>query len=148
MSLALLPSAVLLVAFSGSAIAGQDEAETCAREQVSNAYPLGWAVRTLTRIDLGQGETCNYLLTLYAGVEYRIASCGDLTTREVDLVLYDGQGQPKAQDVSTGRAGELWFRPPTTATYLLAVRVSERTPPPATQPGVSRSSVATAVMYK
>jgi hypothetical protein len=146
--LRLLLSSGLLVALSGSAMASQDEAETCVRELVSNAYPLGWAVRTITRVDLGAGETSNYLLTLYAGVEYRVTSCGDPSTLEVDLVLYDAAGQPIAQDLGRGRSGELSYRPTTTDTFFLGVRVSERKPPPTAQPGVSRSSVATAVLYK
>ncbi len=144
----LLPSSILLAALSGPAAAGPDEAETCVRELVTNAYPHGWAVRTITQVDLGEGETCHYLLTLYAGVEYRITSCGDPSATEVDLVLYDADGQPRTHDVTRGRSGELAFRPATTDTFFLAVRVAARTPASSPQPGVSRSSVATAVMYR
>ena len=141
-------ASALLAVLCGAAAAGRDEAETCVREQVSNAYPEGWGVRTVHRVDLGEGEIRTWLLTLYAGVEYRVTGCGDPSVLDLDLFLYDAAGQPRAQDVTRGRSGELTFRPPTTDTYFLSVRVASRTPPPAGRPGAPPASVATAVMYR
>ena len=64
----LLPALALSV--SPPALADQKEADTCLRTKIWSGYDDGWAVRTATSADLGEGKHRIYLVTLYAGHEY------------------------------------------------------------------------------
>lgn len=137
-----------LAAFAGSAVADQDEADTCVRSKVWDAYPQGWAVRTITKADLGEAEHRIYLLTLYAGNEYRFLGCGDQTLANVDLVLYNADGQMLVQDQTADRQPEVVYRPSTTDTFYLAVHAAKRATAAEGTPQAPRASVATAVTYR
>ena len=75
-----------------SAWADEAAAETCLRTKIWDGYNSGWAVRTATKTSLGQGEHRVYLVTLYAGNEYKVMACGDSNVANVDVVLYDAKG--------------------------------------------------------
>ncbi|MFH1467052.1 MAG: hypothetical protein ABIO70_21900 [Pseudomonadota bacterium] len=127
------------------AIADQDEADTCVRSKVWEAYPEGWAVRTITKSSLAETEHRIYLLTLYAGNEYKFLGCGDNALTNVDLVLYDADGRMLVQDQTEDRQPEVSFRPTTTDTFYLAVHAAKLVE--GTQAG-HKASVSTAVTYR
>lgn len=132
-----------VLAISSSVQADQDEADTCVRAKVWEAYPAGWAVRTITKADLAESEHRIYLLTLYAGNEYKFLGCGDKSLENVDLVLYDADGRLLVQDQTVSRHPEVNFTPSTTDTFYLAVHAVEQG-----KKSTEKSSVATAVTYK
>ena len=140
-----LTAFIALSVFGAVAIADQDEADTCVRSKVWEAYPEGWAVRTITKANLAEAEHRIYLLTLYAGNEYKFLGCGDTGLTNVDLVLYDADGRMLVQDQTEDRQPEVMFRPSATDTFYLAVHAAKLGE--AASPG-KKASIATAVTYR
>ena len=102
-------------------VAGTQEAETCLRTKVWDGYADGWGIRTMTSTSLAKGKTRNYLVTLYKGNEYRIETCGDEDVRNVDVLLYDTQGNVVKRDDTIDREPKLEFSPEETGTYYIVL---------------------------
>lgn len=135
----LFTAALLLAA---PAFADEEQAETCLRAKIWDGYTSGWAVRTATTTTLGQGEHRVYLVTLYAGNEYKVLSCGDANVSNVDLVLYDAQGNQVVTDNSNDREPQLSYTPTVTDTFYIAVHASKL------NTTTDKGGIATAVTYK
>lgn len=118
---ALALSTALLVP---TAVADEAEAESCLRTKIWDGYEGGWAVRSATAATLKQGEYRIYLVTLYAGNEYKILACADEAGKNVDVVLHDADGNVVQQDTTDDRQPELTFKPGTTDTYFVAVHAT------------------------
>ena len=117
-----LCAAVMFSSTGTDALASGDQSpsEACVRAKVWEGYQSGWSLRTLTSMALAKGEHRIFLLTLYGGHEYRILSCGDKTTEQVALVLYDADGKPIDQN-RKGREPALSYKVDLTDTYFVAV---------------------------
>ena len=123
---------------------GADElaAETCLRAKVWDGYTEGWGVRTMTSTTLAAGATRNYLVTLYRGNEYLIRTCADEGLKNLDLHLYDLNGNAVKRDESTDREPVIQFKPDQTSTYYIVVHARELAE------GKKDGGVAMAVTYK
>lgn len=108
-------------ALATTAVAGPQEAETCLRTKVWDGYADGWGIRTMTSTSLAAGKTRNYLVTLYKGNEYRIETCGDENVRNVDILLYDTQGNVVKRDDTVDREPRLEITPEETGTYYIVL---------------------------
>lgn len=126
------------------ALANADEnsAEACLKNKVWEGYSSGWAVRTMTTATLGQGEHRVYLVTLYAGNEYKLSACGDSEVVNVDLVLYDALGNKVLADQADDREPVLTYTPSVTDTFYIAVHATLLNNP------TGKGAIATAVTYK
>lgn len=127
---------------STPAFADEAAAETCLRTKIWDGYNGGWAVRTATKTTLGQGEHRVYLVTLYAGNEYKVIACGDSNVSNIDVVLYDAKGTQVATDASGDREPVVSFTPTVTDTYYVAVHASKL------NEAGQKGGIATAVTYK
>jgi type 1 fimbria pilin len=134
--------AALLLAALSPAMADEAAAESCLKTKIWEGYNSGWAVRTATNATLGQGEHRVYLVTLYAGTEYKIMVCGDNVLTNADIVLYDSLGNELMKDTQDDREPVLTYKASATDTFYIAVHAT-RTADPAAKAGV-----ATAVTYK
>lgn len=134
-----LATAILL---SSAAHADEEAAQTCLRTKIWDGYTSGWQVRSQTNTSLGAGEHRVYLITLYAGNEYKFLACGDDQAANVDLVLYDAQGNVLITDVSNDREPSLTYTPTVTDTFYLAVHGSRLNDP------TKKAGISTAVTYK
>jgi hypothetical protein len=134
--------AALLLAALSPAMADEATAESCLKTKIWEGYNSGWAVRTATNATLGQGEHRIYLVTLYAGTEYKIMVCGDNLLTNADIVLYDSLGNELLKDTQDDREPVLTYKASATDTFYIAVHAT-RTVDPAAKAGV-----ATAVTYK
>jgi Bacterial pre-peptidase C-terminal domain len=108
------------------ALADEKDAETCLRNKVWDGYAQGWGVRTMTSASIPDGKTRNYLVTLYEGNEYQVQACTDENVVNLDLLLYDTQGNVITRDpvVAPGtedREPTVSFRPPATGTYYIVL---------------------------
>ena len=103
------------------AMADEDYAETLLRQKIWDGYNEGWAVRTATTAELNQEEYRIYLVTLYAGNQYRILGVGDKDVTNLDLVLHDSDGNTVRYDETSDPQPELQFAPDSTATYFVVV---------------------------
>lgn len=125
-----------------SAHADEAAAETCLRTKIWDGYNSGWAVRTATKTTLAQGEHRVYLVTLYAGNEYKVMACGDANVANVDVVLYDAKGVQLATDTTGDREPAISFTPTATDSYYVAVHATKL------NDAAGKGGVATAVTYK
>ncbi len=131
-----------LFALASLAYADEAEAEACLKTKIWEGYNSGWAVRTATAATLGKGEHRIYLVTLYAGNEYKLMACGDTAVANVDLVLYDSLGNEIMRDKNRDREPILSYRASATDTFYIAVHATEL------NGAAVNGGVATAVTYK
>lgn len=127
---------------STSALADESAAETCVRTKVWDGYADGWGIRTLTSTTLQNNATRNYLVTLYKGNEYQITTCGDDQVVNLDVLLYDLNGNVVLRDNSTNREPRLQYQPTETSTYYIVLHARELTDPSAS------AGVSMAVVYR
>ena len=114
--------------FATSATGGtatEDAAESCLTDKIWAGYSDGWAVRTATTTTLEQEEHRVYLLTLYAGNEYKLQVCADKGAKNIDLILHDLDGKELLRDESNSREPVVIFKPEETQTYYVAVQAAE-----------------------
>jgi hypothetical protein len=138
----LLASAFVALALltPSSAQADEAQAETCLRTKVWDGYADGWGIRTMTSTMLDAGATRNYLVTLYKGNEYQIQTCGDKQVNNLDVLLYDLDGNVVLRDDTADREPKLYFKPESTATYYIVVHARDI--------AKENSGVAMAVTYR
>jgi hypothetical protein len=72
---------------------------------------------------LQQGQTWNVPAQLSTGIEYRVVGVCDRDCNDLDLVLFDGNGQPLVQDRSTTSQPVLGIQPSYTGPYTLQVQM-------------------------
>lgn len=123
-------------------VADEKDAETCVRTKIWDGYADGWAVRSATKAQLRRGEYRVYVLTLYAGTEYKFQACGDKMVTNVDLILYDNAGKPLVKDNAVSPEPEMSFKPSRTDAYYIALYAAELTDP------YKRVGVALATTYR
>lgn len=127
---------------AGVAFADEKEADDCLRSKIWSGYDDGWAVRTATTTTLKAEEHRVYLVTLYAGNEYKISVCGDKNISNVDIVLHNANGDELQRDESTDREPLITYTPSETDTYYVAVYAAQLAE------GKDSSGVAMAVTYR
>ena len=139
----LLSSIIMASMFvSAPALADEKAAETCLRTKVWDGYAEGWGIRTMTSTTLDSGATRNYLVTLYKGNEYQVQTCGDTDVANLDVLLYDIDGNMVLRDESTDREPMLTYKPPATATYYIVLHAR------GLAEGKPNAGVAMAVTYR
>ena len=124
------------------AFADAKRAEESLRTKIFDGYAQGWSVRTATSVELGDGEHRVYLVTLYAGNEYRVLAAGDDAVSNIDVVLYDSAGQQVGADTTMDRDPVLTYKPAKSDSYYVAVHASKLNDPKV------KGWVATAVTYR
>jgi hypothetical protein len=134
--------AASLLLFSQVASADEKEADACLRTKVWDGYKDGWAIRTMTSTTLAAGATRNYLVTFYKGNEYQIQACGDAAASNIDLVLYDLNGQVLQRDETKDQQPVMTIKPEKTATYYIVVHARSLTD------GQKDSGISVAVTYR
>lgn len=129
---------------AGSAADKRDtkQAESCLRTKIWAGYDSGWSVRTAVNTTMAEGEHRVFLVTLYAGNEYKVLVCGDDDVIDLDLVLHDAEGKEIARDHTDDREPEVVWKPPTTDTYYVALYAA------AVRERVEKAAVSMAVTYR
>ncbi len=122
--------------------ADEKQAEECVTTKVRDGYAEGWGIRTMTTTTLAPGKTRNYLVTLYAGNEYQLQACGDDTVGNLDVLLYDTEGNLLSRDDVEDRQPAFNYTPKTTDTYYVVVYLRSL------KGGGDDAGVAMAVTYK
>ncbi len=125
-----------------SAHADETTAESCLKNKVWESYGTGWALRTMATATLPQAEYKVYLVTLYAGTEYRITACGDAELANADVVLYDSLGNLVLRDMSEDREPSLSYTPSSTDTFYISVHATRL------NNALGKGTIAMALTYK
>jgi len=143
LTLGLLTLGLLAARLSASGPARADDgvAYTCVQAKVHDSYSDGWTVRTTSSTTLKPGGREVYVLTLHAGNHYRVLACAEERIKDLDLVIYDADGNPVVSDDSQDREPVLEFSPPATARFYVVV--SDSSPV-----GSGGGGVSTAVTFK
>jgi len=127
---------------SPPALADETEASSCLRTKVWDGYGDGWAIRTMTSTELSAGKTRSYLVSLYADNEYRINTCADASAANLDVLIYDTEGNIVVRDETTDREPVIDFKPTASGTYYVVVYLREAVE------GADKAGVAMAVVYR
>lgn len=138
----LAPLAALLLCCAPSAMADEDEAESCLRTKVWDGYAEGWGIRTMTKSTLDAGATRNYMVTFYPNKEYQIQACGDGSVKDLDLVIYDLEGKVQKRDENVGTQPSVTFQTDKIATYYVVVHAKQL------NAAGAKAGVAVAVTYR
>jgi hypothetical protein len=114
------------------------ESIDCAQSMVYAANDQGYRLRSYDTSRLAQGDVMNYPVTLVADVEYMIMACGERTARDVDIYLYDENGNLIDRDRLEDNKPIVHVTPIWTGPFIIQVKMY----------AASRSSYFTlAVMY-
>jgi hypothetical protein len=140
--LAMVGTLSVLWGVINTANADEKAAEDCLKDKIWNGYSDGWAVRTATTTSLKQEEHRVYLVTLYAGNEYKIQVCADKVANNIDLILHDLDGNEILRDEVTDREPIITYKPSETQTYYIAVYAAD------VQGEGASAGVALAVTYR
>lgn len=138
----MLATALLGMSLVAPAHADEAAAETCLRTKVWDGYADGWGIRTMTSTMLDTGATRNYLVTLYKGNDYKIQTCGDKAFVNLDVLLYDTNGNVVLRDDSKDREPLIRYKPDATGTYYIVLHAREL------KDGKMKGGAAMAVTYK
>lgn len=111
----------LLILTLCSATAFANDTEDCVRTKIWDTYGDGWSVRTSTTADLEFGKTKFYRSTLLEGRQYRILSCAEEGVKNLDVLLYDKDGQVLTRDDTDQRDPMLSFSPEATGVYYVVL---------------------------
>ena len=117
--IALLP----LVLLATAAQATKTEAEECIYAKVSDQYTADWQLRTRSATVLGYGGTRHYQATLLKGQSYKVLTCADNNVRDLDILLYDKNGEIVLRDSLDNREPTIEFIPSITSTYFVTLYV-------------------------
>lgn len=120
----------------------ESPAESCLRTKVWDGYKEGWGVRSMVTVEIEDGRTRAYLVTLYEGNEYQMKACADERVVNADLLLYDTKGNVIVRDTTVGREPDLAFKPPATGTYYVLVYAREM------KEAGGKGEIALAVTYR
>jgi hypothetical protein len=139
LTLAALGAAVLV---TPAHAADEAKAETCLRTKVWDGYAEGWGIRTMTTTTLAEGATRNYLVTLYKGNEYQVSSCCDDGVENLDIYLYDPNGNIVVRDETQDRQPLISYTPDKTSTYYIVLHAKDLAE------GMTEAAVSMAVTYR
>lgn len=138
--MSIVPLVSLLL--SGLSLANEEVAETCLTNRIKDDYATGWQVRSQITESVRPGEHRIYLLTLYAGNEYKFWACGDDDWTNIDLVLYNGNGEVVKTDETSDRNPVIGWTPTQTDSFYLAIHGTRRPEAP------PKAGLSMAVTYK
>lgn len=107
----------------GDSLADEAAARSCLDSMISGAIASGMRLRAADGTTAGPQEAINYKLTLYKGLSYVLLGCADGKDVDLDMRLYDGEGNLVSNDKSPDAQPFVDVSPPHTGEYMLQVLV-------------------------
>ena len=148
---------LIALLLSGPAEA-RSEGRTCVNNKVTDNYMDGWRLRTSDAFTMEDDDTRYFLVTLASTIEYKVLACGDGSTEQVQIVVYNDSGRVIQSTEPDGRQAELIFKPPKSSSYFVGVKVVELEELPEAETrkekrqrkkeGPQRASVGLALIYR
>jgi len=120
--------------------ADPEKARACLDSMVSGAISSGMRVRGTDIYSAGPQAAVTYRLTLYKGMSYVLLGCADGADVDLDMRLYDNEGNLVSNDKSPDPQPFVDVEPPKTGEYALEVLVYKSSAP--------NTDFAVAVAYK
>jgi hypothetical protein len=134
----LLASSLAVVPATSGADSGA--ARACLDSLVSGAVASGMRLRATDVFGAGPQEAVTYRLTLYKGLDYVLLGCADGAGVDLDMRLYDDEGNLVSADKSPDAQPFVDISPTKTGEYALQVLVYKTDAP--------RTDYALAVAYR
>ncbi|MEE2829205.1 MAG: PPC domain-containing protein [Myxococcota bacterium] len=116
-------AAALLLLVPQPAQADAAKAEACLRSLTTSVVASGRRIRATDVFAAGPKESVTYRLTLYKGLQYVLIGCADGEGVNLDMRLYDDQGNLVSNDESPDNQPFVDVAPPKTGEYALQVLV-------------------------
>ncbi|NCG18563.1 MAG: hypothetical protein GWP91_06080 [Rhodobacterales bacterium] len=113
--------ALTFCALSTQAAQAKSPVDDCLRTKVWDTYPEGWSVRATSETQVEFGGTQFFKATLLKGRNYRVLTCAEEGVKDLDVLLYDKDGQVVERDQTQNREPMLSFSPDKTATYYIVL---------------------------
>lgn len=124
---------------SSIASAGETDVEECARVTAKEARKNGFRLRLDDGDRVRPDQVMNYQVTLTGGLTYMFFACSDGSAPDVDIFIYDAEGNLVAHDETVDPLPSFVWKAPNTAEYIVRLQTngSER-----------RTAYQLGVMYK
>ncbi len=103
------------------------DTEECLRTKIWDTYGDGWAVRTSAEAEVGYGKTQFYKVSLLKGRAYRVLTCANDGVKNLDVLLYDKEGQVLARDETVDADPVLAYTPQRTGIYYVVLYLRDAT---------------------
>ena len=114
---------LMTLLLGGPADAARTEGRACVNNQVTDHYMDGWRLRTADSFQMVDDDTRYFLVTLASTIEYKVLACGDDTSQQIQIVVYNDSGRVLESSEPDGRQAEMVFRPPKSSSYFVGVKV-------------------------
>lgn len=121
LTLLLVLALTLLPVPGPKAEASPTDAELCAALLSGVGALGGYRLRGADTDALREDYYMDYTVTLYRNTDYIILACGDETVRDIDLYIYDDNGNLVSQDRATDAAPVAQITPRWTAPFKVRV---------------------------
>jgi hypothetical protein len=102
--------------------ADYQEGFDCAQRMVYSANDRGYRLRNDDSDRLVQGQVASYTVTFSRGVSYVIFACGDRRAYDLDIYLYDEEGNLIDRDRATDNQPVVTVTPAWTGQFTVRVR--------------------------
>ena len=140
LALPALAAALFLLPTAPEAQADAGKAKACLDELVQGAAAQGRRLRATDSDSAGVQEAVDYRVTLYKGMTYVLVGCADGEEVDLDIRLYDADGNLVDKDGSPDAKPFVFVEPEKTGEYAMQVIVHQ-----AKQP---KTDFAVAVTYQ
>jgi hypothetical protein len=115
--------AMTLLAMAPAANATPAEALRCTQTMVNTADDQGFRLRSWDSDSMAQGFYADYDVTLQRGVGYLIFACGDSRAHDIDIYLYDEDGNLVDRDNQTDNHPVVTVRPRHTGAFRVRIKM-------------------------
>ena len=104
-----------------------EEAECCLGPKRWEAGEQGWQSWRVDSFELDPGQYNKITVSLTKGLKYRFEACGASEVVNVDLILYDGEGEIAVRDVTQDREPVIEWVALDSGTHHLVVYMRQTT---------------------
>jgi hypothetical protein len=105
------------------------ESVDCAQSMVYAANDQGYRLRSYDSALLDSGQIMNYPVTLVADTDYMILACGERSAYDVDIYLYDENGNLIDRDRLDDNKPIVHVTPRWTGPFVIQVKMYESSGP-------------------
>ncbi len=100
-----------------------DDAKSNAYAAALSLRATGYNLKGYQGEYLGSGETVIYRVYMYSYNEYAVLGAGDSRVQDLDVEIYDGDGNLIASDKDSSDVSLVRFNPPYTGTYYVRTKM-------------------------
>lgn len=119
----LAPAALGLALLGSTPLASASESSNCVQQMVYAGNSQGYRLRSYDSDALSQGYYMDYDVTLYGNVTYLLFACGDSWAYDIDIYLYDENGNLIDRDRATDNHPVVTVTPAWTGPFRVRIKM-------------------------